>query len=324
MSTPLVSVIMPVYNTERFVGASLKSILEQRYSKLQIVVVNDGSTDGSEERIRAFDDPRIVYLSQANCGVSSALNTALRTATGSLIARQDADDISAPERIAEQVQHFQNNPHTVILGTWGSYLTGHFAPDSELERPTTDAAIRFAMLFDSPFVSTSVMFRSSALALTGGFDSSQQVWDDYDMWSRLVAVGKAANLPERLVQYRVVGSGLTRTNTRSVDWVMEQRRRNIATAIPDFPKDLMEPYVRMGIDHPVVPVGTLLRLRTEFLRYIDSITDDASERDQLHDRLRALLMSCRIVPHHSLLHRMFDHLAKRKALLGSTRYGHAQ
>lgn len=324
MSAPLVSVIMPVYNAERFVGASLKSILGQQYSKLQVVVVNDGSTDGSEDVIRSFDDPRIVYLSQANGGVSAALNTALKAATGSLIARQDADDISAPERIAKQVQFFQNNPDTVILGSWGSYMAGTAAQDSELVRPTTDAAIRFALLFDSPFVSTSVMASASAFAIAGGFDGSERVWDDYDMWSRLVAVGKAANLPERLVQYRVVGSGLTQTNTRSADWVKEQRRRNIAAAIRDFPPDLLLPYLGMGIDHPAVSATTLRRLRSEFQRYIASITQDAAEREQLQARLQALLMSCRIVPHNSMLHRVIDHLAKRKALLGPARNGNVQ
>jgi glycosyltransferase involved in cell wall biosynthesis len=316
MNRPLVSVIMPVYNTESFVGASLKSILDQTYTNLQVVVVNDGSTDGSEAVIRSFNDPRIIYLSQPNGGVSRALNTALDAAIGSLIARQDSDDISAPERIAEQVTFFGEHPGTVILGTWGTFMDGHPEPERILERPLSDAAIRFAVLFDSPFVSTSVMFRAAAIERTGGFDTSQQVWDDYDMWSRMVAVGKAANLPKRLVGYRVLASGLTKTNTRAVQWLMEQRKRNIEKAIPSFPPDLLGTMLRMGIDHPLTTAANMKRLARLLRSYIHSITGSEEERRALEHELRTKLMSCRIVQHHSFFHRVADHLVKRITLMG--------
>ena len=317
MASPLVSVIMPVYNAERYVAASMESILQQTYTDLQVIVVNDGSTDGSLEEIRKFHDPRIRCLDQANGGVSAALNAALAVAEGTLIARQDADDVSAPERVSRQVARFNADPELIILGTWGKYIQPHPAPDLELERPITDAGIRFAILFDSPFVSSSVMFRAEAIHAVGGFDTSGRVWDDYDQWSRLVAFGKAANIGEQLVEYRVVGSGLTRTNTRSISWVKEQRGRNVAAAIPDFPDDLLPAYRGMGIDHPLVTSSQLARLRTVFEHYIRSITTTSQERAALQAKLRSLLMSCRLVEHHSLFHRAADRLLKWSALDGS-------
>lgn len=310
MESPTVTVIMPVYNTEAYVGDSLKSILEQTYTKLQVVVVNDGSTDGTQAVLDRFTDPRLQVVQQANGGVSAALNKALSLAKGALIARQDADDISAPERIAKQVAHFQVNTATVILGTWGRFFSPDDGPDAFLERPTSDAAIRFAVLFDSPFVSTSVMFRADVLERVGGFDESRTVWDDYDMWSRLVLAGQAANLPERLVRYRVVGTGLTQTNRNAPAWVMEQRRRIHGQLMPDLPQDLLAIACRIGIDHPQARIKQLRALQGHYERFMDRITSDPEERTALRGQLLDKLRSCRVIPHHTLAHRLLDKLAR--------------
>jgi glycosyltransferase involved in cell wall biosynthesis len=310
MIRPLVSVIMPVYNADAFVGASLESILSQTYTNLQVVVVNDGSTDNTQAVLDRFSDRRLQVVHQANSGVSAALNKALSLAKGSLIARQDADDISAPDRIAKQVAHFQANTATVILGTWGLFFSPDDGPDAFLERPTSDAAIRFALLFDSPFVSTSVMIRAEVLERVGGFDESRTVWDDYDMWSRLVLAGKAANLPERLVQYRVVGTGLTQTSSNAHAWVMEQRRRILGQLMPDLPRDLLAIACRIGVDHPKISVKQLRSLQGHYERFIDRTTCDAGERTALRSQLLDKLRSCRIISHHSLAHRLLDKLAR--------------
>lgn len=305
---------MPVYNTEAYVGASIGSILQQSYRHFELIVVDDGSTDGTDAVLRTFTDPRIVHVRQANGGVSAALNTALRHVRGSLIARQDSDDISAPTRLARQVEWFQANPEAAILGTWGYFINGDGLSERVLERPVTDAAIRFALLFDSPFVSTSVMWRTALMERCGDFDDSRNVWDDYDMWSRLVPLGKAGNLSQRLVGYRIVGTGLTMTNKAAPAWVEEQRRRNIVRAIPDFPPALVEPFCGNGREHVSIGNKAFRRIKEELLRYIGAITKDEAERASLVETLRATLMNWRVVQHHTFLHRVADHLIKRLQL----------
>ncbi len=314
MEGPLVSVIMPVYNAGPYVGESIRSILSQTYDHLELVIVDDGSTDESASVIASFSDPRIVVVSQPNQGVSAALNTALARVRGTLVARQDADDISDPERLQRQVEWFNARPKAAILGTWGRFINGGDLPESVLERPVSDAAIRFALLFDSPFVSTSVMFRKALIDRSGGFDNSRKVWDDYDMWSRLVPLGTAGNLPLRLVQYRLVGSGLTQTNKAAPQWVMEQRRRNILRAIPDLPPDLVEPFAANGREEVAIGQRAFRRIRQHLLGYVRSLTHDPAERAALMPEVRSKLMAWRVIQHRTFLHRVADHVWKRVQL----------
>src|SRR5687767_7542953 len=98
MSQPLISVLLPVYNAEKYLRESIDSILKQTYSNFEFLILNDGSTDGSEEIIKSYSDPRIRYSKHENCGLAATLNKGIEQAKGEIIARQDQDDISLPER----------------------------------------------------------------------------------------------------------------------------------------------------------------------------------------------------------------------------------
>lgn len=314
MSVPSVSVIMPLFNAAPFVGEAVRSVLDQSFADLELIVVDDGSTDGSGDAVGAFIDPRIRLVRQENQGVSAALNHALTLARGRCIARHDADDVSIPTRLAEQVRHLDEHPRVVILGTWASLINGGALPLDTLHHPHHDGAIRSAMLFNTAFVSSSVMFRADVIAKTGGFDLTGKVFDDYDMWGRIMEHGRAANIQEELVKYRVVATGLSHTTANGRERLMEQRRRNIGSAVPHLPKSLLELAARMGMDHPPATLEELQALKRALLPVVSGWAGSDAERAELGRSLDRQLMSYRTLPHASVFHRALDKARKRWAL----------
>lgn len=314
MSAPRVSVIMPLYNAAAYVDEAARSILTQSMCDLELIIVDDGSTDGSAEVVANIHDERLTLIRQKNQGVANALNTALAKARAPYIARQDADDVSLPDRLQHQLDRFAREPELVILGAWSTITNAHGAPVREQQQPTTDAAIRFALLFDTPFVSTSVMFRRSAAEQAGGFDPAPDVHDDWDMWSRLCRQGRAANLPSVLIRYRVLPTGLTHTMPRFQQRSLRQRRENIRWSLPQLPPDLSVLLNHLGIDYPRATPGQLRALHDALSHFIERLTSDPAEREALRQDMNAKLMSCRIVPHHTPFHRLVDRVRKRSIL----------
>lgn len=290
MPSPIVSVIMPAFNAEAFIGKSVRSILGQEHDDLELIIVNDGSSDGTEAIIRGIYDRRIQFHTTTNQGVAHALNLALANAKGRYVARQDADDIAYPARLRRQLDLFRDTPDLVICGTWASIVREDGTPRSEHRHPVTDAAIRYGALFDSPFVSSSVMFRRDAVDRSGPFDADQRVFDDYDMWSRLLRVGKAANLPEILVAYREVGTSLSRTTLDADARRTEQRQRNLRVGFPEVPQAIVD--LASHIGHPAQRLSaqefrSVMRL---FLAHIARMRPSPVERAtmlrDLHRRMR--------------------------------------
>lgn len=292
---PLVSVIMPVYNTEAYLGEAIRSVLDQHFTDLELIVVDDGSADGSADVISSFTDPRIRFERHtSNRGVSRTLNRALELASGTYIARHDSDDVSLPDRIAKQVAYLQAHPECGIVGTYASTTTPEGEDLSVIEHhPTSDAGIRFAQFFDSAFVSSTVIFKRSLLENTGGFDEdpARPIWDDYDMWSRLVRYTKATNLPEYLLRYRMLGSGLTGTTTHARDMVMEQRRRNIRFAIPAVNERILELSAAIGFQHSRCTKEELQQVLALQYLLIDHCAPSPAERVDMESLARQRAMS---------------------------------
>lgn len=260
-SAPLVSIIMPVYNTAAYVGQAIQSVLDQRFTDWELIIVDDGSSDGSEAVIRNYTDPRIRFERHTpNRGVSPTLNRALELCRGTFVARHDSDDLSLPERLEQQMAYLQADPACGIIGTYATTIDPEGAVVGAIEHhPVTDAGIRFASFFDSPFVSSTVIFRRELLAFTGGFDNdpARPVWDDYDMWSRLLRHTVAANLPRHLLLYRMLRTGLTGTTAHAKAMVREQRRRNIAAALPKTDPSIVDLVAGIGFTHQRCSAGEL-------------------------------------------------------------------
>lgn len=201
---PEVTVLMTVYNGERYLGDAIESVLSQTFRDFEFVIVDDGSTDRSLEIAASYGDPRIRLLENGrNIGQAAALNYGLRTAAGELVARQDADDLSHLRRLELQVEVMRTDPGLAMLGSQGIVINGSDAPIFALSRPCEHVSIRWFHLFDNPFIHSSVMFRRSlVLDQCGGYDEAFPYAQDYALWSCLIQKYRVRNLLEPLVSYR--------------------------------------------------------------------------------------------------------------------------
>jgi glycosyltransferase involved in cell wall biosynthesis len=203
---PTCSVVIPAYNVERYVAEALESVLAQTYQDVEIVVVNDGSTDGTAGVIDRYRD-RVVYVEQANRGLAGARNAGLAVASGGLIALLDADDVWLPERLERCAALFAERPEVGFLTTdawllddeiptqklfYGDFLPREFPEDTLLAR----------MIQDNVFF-VSVLARRELYDRHGSFDESLRRSEDYDMWLRFLGGGeRAACIMEPLAYYR--------------------------------------------------------------------------------------------------------------------------
>ena len=208
MST--VSVIMPTYNDEPHIALSIASVLLQDYAYVELVIVNDASTDGTSQIVEAFAarDERIVLLhNDRNLGRPLARNRAIETARGDLIAILDADDIAMPHRISCQVAYLRDHPEVGILGSWAIAIDVNNQPLEPLERPTVDADIRRQLAqLNMPFIHSTVMFRRRVLMSTGLYDARFKASQDVHLCYRVVQEVQAASLPQFLALYRIRSS----------------------------------------------------------------------------------------------------------------------
>jgi glycosyltransferase involved in cell wall biosynthesis len=207
-NSPRVSVIMAVYNAERYVGQAIASILAQTTSDFEVIAVDDGSTDASAQVLAHYPDPRIHVLHQCNTGPAGARNAGIAIARGQYIAIHDADDLAAPERLEKQIRFLEKNPAIALVGSHAAIIDEDGKTIGAMTGPPEhDLEIRWRMLFENPFIHSSVMFRRSLTEKLGWYTSDAAIVkalvEDYDLCSRIACVMPVANLPEVLVQYRV-------------------------------------------------------------------------------------------------------------------------
>lgn len=209
---PIVTVLMAVYNSDRYLRQAIDRILQQTFQDFEFLIINDGSTDTSGEIIPSYRDRRIRLIdNEQNLGLPRSLNRGLKLAQGDLIARQDADDISEPERLAKQVAFLSSHPDVALLGTWYRKIDGcgNFIGDRPLPCHPTD--LRWSLLFYCPFVHTSVMLRKQVVEQVGFYDETITYGENYDFWGRIARQFAVANLDQFLVQYRINHSSMTAT-----------------------------------------------------------------------------------------------------------------
>ena len=194
-----VSVLMPVYNGADVLGVAINSILAQTLTDFELLIVNDGSTDGTLQVVRSFHDPRIRVIDLAtNQGLVNALNTGLAEARGEFLARMDHDDIAHPARLQKQIAAMTLSG-SVICGAaiqpFGA-ISGN-----PIVYPLTDAEIRASLPVGSTFAHPAVMMRTEVCRRLG-YSLAAKHCEDYDLWWRLSKEGKMENLPDTLLSYR--------------------------------------------------------------------------------------------------------------------------
>ena len=189
-SGPLVSVIMPVFNHERFVGAAIESILTQTYANFELLIVDDCSDDGSADIIRSFAerDNRIWFTKlERNGGVSAARNLAIEQSSGEFIVTMDSDDVSLPTRLEKQVRFLQANPNIDVVGTWKQAVDDDLKPLYVINTPQSHPIILLHMFIGAGIAFVTAMYRRQALLDSGCYNpSSILTGEDVDLFSRLV------------------------------------------------------------------------------------------------------------------------------------------
>lgn len=193
--TPVVSVLMPVYNCEKYVAEAVDSILCQAFRDLEFIIIDDCSTDSTGTIIRSQSDSRIrYYRNERNLGISRSLNEGLALAKGMYIARMDADDISLPGRIAAQVKYLSEHPEVGVLGSAVQRIDEQGRRLSIVESPHEHAVLRWLLCFLTPIAHPTVMMRKEIVTQVGGYDSSYQTAEDYDLWRRVSSITRLSNL----------------------------------------------------------------------------------------------------------------------------------
>ncbi|MGQ0623874.1 MAG: glycosyltransferase [Sporichthyaceae bacterium] len=248
--------IIPAYNAEAHVAAAIRSVLSQTYQDFEIVVVDDGSTDNTSSALADFGDA-IVHVTQPNSGAAAARNTALRHASGELIALLDADDLWLPRRLERMVAYLDENPH-VGFATSDAYLRHEDMPSTQTYYREVVYCRRLPAnqsysIVQYNFVFTMAVIRRRLLAEHGDFDTGLQVAEDWDLWIRFILAGEQLGLVhEPLAYYRIRSSGLTISDRSPWDRdIREVRRRGLAheaiNRTPGSARDLLLPAARAAL-----------------------------------------------------------------------------
>ena len=208
--SPLLSVILPVYNREAFVADAVQSILDQTYKFFELIIIDDASTDSTLEVVRGFQDQRIRILkNNENLGVSASRNKGIRDANGEFVAFMDSDDISAPQRLWVQLDLFNRRPEIDICGSWVKFLDS----DKTIQHQEEHEKILPQLLLNCSLSLGSVMYRrknSQDLLL----NEDLQFGEDYELWSRVCWSWKMYNIQEPLLFYRIHYGQISRINKR--------------------------------------------------------------------------------------------------------------
>jgi glycosyltransferase involved in cell wall biosynthesis len=195
---------MAVHNGGPWVGDAVASILAQTAHDLELIVIDDGSTDTTAAVLAAVADARLRVERRARAGLTCSLNRAVALARAPLLARLDADDVALPERLARQRAFLDAHPDVGLLGTGAREVDAQGRPVRTVTMPLGDGAIRRALIRSNPFVHSSVLLRRDALERAGGYDESLPVAQDYDLWMRMSRVTGLANLADALVIRRLL------------------------------------------------------------------------------------------------------------------------
>ncbi|MCL1981896.1 MAG: glycosyltransferase [Clostridiales bacterium] len=229
--TPQITVLMSVYNGESYLAEAVDSILGQTFSDFIFLILDDASTDATPEMLKRYaarDNRITIITNERNLGLAASLNRGISHIDTPYIARMDADDISLPERLEKQLAFIESQPETVALGSWVEAIDAAGAPVEsqwfmDIRRYLDHADICKALLLgQSVLVHPSAMLRTVPLKNIGGYRACFRYAQDYDLWLRLLPIGKLAVLPETYLRYRI------HAETASVAKLNKQRIANVS------------------------------------------------------------------------------------------------
>jgi glycosyltransferase involved in cell wall biosynthesis len=210
MGAPKISVLMPVYNGEDYLKEAIDSILNQTLPDFEFIIVNDGSTDRTDDIVKTYRDPRIRFVeNEKNMGLIRSLNKGLELAEGAYIARMDSDDISLPERLSIQASFLDTHPEVGVCGTWAKIIDEKGNVTGAL-KPLSGDAVRKLFWRPSSVLHPTCMIRAKLLK-DHRYSLDYPHAEDYELWLRLYSKTDFYNLDRFLLLYRVHPAGIGRT-----------------------------------------------------------------------------------------------------------------
>ena len=221
---PLVTVLMPVFNAEKYLGSAMESILSQTYTHFEFLIINDGSTDKTAQIIESYSDKRIRLIQNPrNLGLVKTLNIGIDLAKGKYIARMDADDICHAERLERQVEFLETHPKVVLIGS-GYVMIDEFGNPVHIKRKPMDSIqVRWVSLFRTAIEHPVSTYKAS-LAKKIKYNENYDFAQDYDLWVRMLEHGDASILEDILLKYRMHDENIS--NTRKS--LQRQMMKNIS------------------------------------------------------------------------------------------------
>ncbi|WP_413533358.1 glycosyltransferase family 2 protein [Empedobacter brevis] len=216
---PEISVILPAYNASKYINEAIDSILIQSFKNFELIVINDGSIDETEEIVKSYTDSRIRYiLNESNLGLIDTLNKGINLSKGKYIARMDADDISEYNRLELQYNFLENNDEYIICSSSRLEFSDNITDNHKSYLPESDLQIRVYSIFSTPFTHPSVMFRKNIFINNGLYYSHEFKYaEDYELWVRSLQYGKGFNFNTPLLRYRNTPNSQTSVGESNID-----------------------------------------------------------------------------------------------------------
>jgi hypothetical protein len=293
---PLISVVLPVHDGGKFLAAAIDSILRQAHANLELIVIDDGSSDDSAAIAASYADPRLrLVRNERNLGLVATLNRGLELARGEFIARMDADDVAVPERLALQLQRMIADPELAVLGTNITYadasgkIVGH--PRS---LPCGSALLRWRLLRGTCLYHPTVMLRRATLG-DERYSAEYIHAEDYDLWLRLSRRHRLDNLPQSLLLHRRHGQSVS---ARHLENQLDSAARSLRVHVqeryglaltPGQARALLDPraFLERRSDAADSPVPVLRELERRF-----SAVESGASPEELHAVRRDVAFVC--------------------------------
>ena len=294
---PRVSVVMPVYNGERYLAEAIASVLGQTYADFELIVVDDGSSDGSRAIIEEYArrDTRVLpVLLPENQGMASARNRGIEGSGGEFVAFSDSDDICLPDRLRTQLIHLEGNPDIGVLGCTMWAVDHQLKPLAETRVPREHALIAWGLSFDPILPGGSCLIRRDLLVDNGCYEEGRLYADDLELWSRLMAKTRFANLPDILMFYRrhPAAAGI---GSRKQQYAEGQavRKRMLERLWGEAPEAILQRFARVRRRETDFSHSELTRLQDDLTRLADALVDAgwarADERSLLSSEIENTL-----------------------------------
>lgn len=243
MSNPKVSVVIPTYNRAHLIGESIQSVLAQTFPDFQLIIVDDGSSDGTETVVKGFNDPRIRYIYQENRGISGAQNTGIRQAEGQYIAFLGSDDLWLPKLLELEVPILDTNPDVDLVYSKAQAIDA----DGNLKGQILGAFQKYpgetfkSELYGDSVCTITAVMRRQCFDRVGLFDENLSTRVDWDMWVRMAKHYRFAHIDKVLAHFRIHPGRYTRTRLDDFAKVCENGIKVLDKAFsdPDLPEEIL-------------------------------------------------------------------------------------